>query len=190
MIATVFGLVGSLWLVGHGLAMQISFSPTTENVERGSAGRWLVALGVIGIVASVAGFTVLRRQRILLGVFALLLVPAGEVWAARATSPSSGDIAALKEFDPPASFTDDRITDNGRAGTIERWWRVDGMREGVACDELEAALTAWADDRSVVRDESIRSCYLTATRNGHDVTALVVQSELDGPLLAQLLYEP
>lgn len=184
-----FALAGAAWLVARGLLMQFILSPTPENVEKATAGRWLVGLGVAAASLAAAGMLIFRRLRIGLAVLSLLLVPTGEIWASRQTSPSPSTVAHIEAFHAPDSFGDSSFSGRGSTGPLERRWTV-GSSIGVdtVCEELEAAVVEWADPGSVSRDPNIRPCYMTATRNGGAAFAQVV--EFEGALSVLLSHTP
>lgn len=197
LVGIVFGALGALWLVFHGLAMQFVMSPSAENLKVAAAGRWVTAAGVVAGVAVVVGAIVSRRGRpssrpavgvaLLLG--ALLLVPVVEVWAARQTSRAA-ELAELEAFNAPAGFVGGGgVRDHGESGVLERSWRVHSSVDAAsACERLERSFRAWADEGSVAVDPTSRPCFLSGRRRGDRATAAVTPDGRDGFMVQVQLF--
>jgi hypothetical protein len=182
---------GAVWLIVHGLWMQFQIEPTTDNLEEASAGRWLLALGVAAMVLALLSLTRLRRIRPVLAVAALLLVPLGETWANRATSPSSRLRDELSTFQVPAFFGKGHLDTSLGSDEVEISWRVQSStRVEEACAEFDGRFRAWADGGSVTASQDARGCLLHGRHEGGYAEAQVVKYQDDSASASLRLSEP
>lgn len=182
----VAGAVAMAFVVWAALA-GLSFEPTDASEFKGWAAQPLGTAGGIALGCALFGlvsWSLSRRRVQLLALAGAALLVSGPVlvWGVVAhadrTHPEFDRARTLQTLVLPGAYTKGptqlQHPSDFDPPAATRLWTAP-LRVGRACDDLDRAIERWSDPGTVHRARSVspQRCYISATRDGHEVDANV-----------------